>query len=206
VDSHNLKSDEYLTIKQPTEGLFKAKGSKFIAYAYPVFQQTDIKNALNEIKSKHPKARHHCYAWKLGLDNNLYRANDDGEPSGSAGKPIFGQIRSNNLSNVLVIVVRYFGGTLLGVSGLIEAYKKATADALEKASIIKKEVHQHFTIAFTYAQMNVVMTALKKLNITVLNKSFTENCIIQISLRQSRVQTVLIHFEKMEGVKVESLI
>jgi len=189
VESVNLQSDEFLTIQKASKGIFKAKGSKFIAYAYPVFNQVDIKNALFKVREIHPKARHYCYAWKLGLDDHNYRANDDGEPSGSAGRPIYGQIRSKNLTNVIVIVVRYFGGTLLGVPGLIEAYKKSTADALEQAHIVTQQVQQRFTIYFTYAQMNTVMPTIKKLNLTIVEKVFREDCHILVEMRQSLVDS-----------------
>lgn len=205
MDSTNLQNDEYLCIQKPSEGFFKAKGSKFIAYAFPVFNKADIKTALTKVREIHPKARHHCYAWKLGLDENNYRANDDGEPSGSAGRPIFGQIRSKKLSNVLVIVVRYFGGTLLGVPGLIEAYKKSTADALEQANIITRQVKQQFVISFTYAQMNAVMSAIKKLNLTILQKTFEENCEINIEIRKNLANNFTAQFSKIEGVKIEPL-
>lgn len=203
MGSAELKSDEYLTIQQASEGIFKAKGSKFIAYAFPVFNQADIKSSLSKVRELHPKARHHCYAWKLGLDENNYRTNDDGEPSGSAGRPIYGQIRSKSLTNVMVIVVRYFGGTLLGVPGLIEAYKKSTADAFEQAKIITRQIQQRFIINFTYAQMNAVMSAVKKLNLTVVQKDFQESCSIEVEMRQSLVDSFSAHFSKIEGVKIE---
>jgi len=203
VDGTNLQSDEYLCIQKPSEGFFKAKGSKFLAYAFPVVNQADIKKALTKVREIHPKARHHCYAWKLGLDDNNYRANDDGEPSGSAGRPIYGQIRSKNLSNVLVVVVRYFGGTLLGVPGLIEAYKKSTADALEQAQIITRQIQQRFIIRFTYAEMNVVMPAIKKINLTVVQKIFEESCAIEVEMRKGMVEGFTTQFSKMEGVKIE---
>ncbi len=203
MDSANLKSDEYLTIQQASEGIFKAKGSKFIAYAFPVFNEVDIKQALLKVRELHPKARHYCYAWKLGLDENNYRANDDGEPSGSAGRPIYGQIRSKKLTNVIAIVVRYFGGTLLGVPGLIEAYKKSTADAFDQAQIVTQQVQQGFIISFTYAQMNTVMSAIKKLNLTVVQKVFEESCQLEVAMRQSLVDSFMQQFSKMEGVKVE---
>lgn len=205
MESAHLQSDEYLTIQKGSEGFFKAKGSKFIAYAFPVFNPVDIKNALAKVQEIHPKARHHCYAWKLGLDENNYRANDDGEPSGSAGRPIYGQIRSKNLTNVIVIVVRYFGGTLLGVPGLIEAYKKSTADALEQAKIVTRQVLQNFTIHFTYAQMNTVMSTVKKLNLSVVSKTFQESCTLQVEMRQTLVAVFSEKFCKMDGVKIEAL-
>lgn len=197
-----LQTDEYLTISKPAEGLFKAKGSKFIAYAFPVLTENDIKKALETVRSIHPKARHHCYAWKLGLDENKYRANDDGEPSGSAGRPIYGQIRSKKLTNVIVVVVRYFGGTLLGVPGLIEAYKKSTFDALDSVEIVKKEIKALFEIKFTYQQMNAVMSAVKKGNLKVINKSFTETCVLVIEMRQNAVVDFEKTFAKIDGVKI----
>jgi len=198
-----LKSDEYYTIKQATEVLYKAKASRFLVYAFPVLNKSDIKNELDLLKELHPKANHHCYAWKLGLTENLYRANDDGEPSGSAGKPIYGQIRSKGLTNVLVVVVRYFGGTLLGVPGLIEAYKTSTAMVFEQAEIVLQQIMLSYKVHFGYAVMNEVMTTLKKLPITIGNKVFENDCTIDIAFRKSEATQNLGILEKIEGLKVE---
>ena len=147
-------SDSYLTIADPTEGLFKDKGSKFLAYAYPVDNEDEIKELVQHLKKEHYSARHHCYAWRLGADKTHFRANDDGEPSSTAGKPILGQIQRLDLTNILIVVVRYFGGTLLGVSGLINAYREAAVDALEHAEIVEKLVEEIFWVEFDY--LNVI--------------------------------------------------
>ncbi|OFX54518.1 MAG: YigZ family protein, partial [Bacteroidetes bacterium GWA2_30_7] len=149
--------DTYLTIESQSEGLFKDKGSKFIAFAIPVCNEDEIKQHLESIRKKYYDARHHCYAYRLGLEGNIYRTNDDGEPSNTAGKPIYGQILSNELTNVLIIVVRYFGGILLGTGGLINAYKSASANAIANAKIIKKTEDTLLKIIFDYTITNDVM-------------------------------------------------
>ena len=154
-------SDTYKTLKEPSEGIYKEKGSKFLAFAYSVFTEDEIKEHITELKKQYHDARHHCYAWKLGMDSNHYRMNDDGEPSGTAGKPIYGQILSYELTNVLVVVVRYFGGTKLGTSGLIHAYKTATKDAFENAEIVEQTVNDILTLTFEYGAMNDVMRIIK---------------------------------------------
>lgn len=199
----DLKSDEYYTIKKASEAFHKAKGSRFLVFAFPVLNKSDIKNELAKLKEIHPKANHHCYAWKLGLTDDNYRANDDGEPSGTAGKPIFGQIRSKGVTNVLVVVVRYFGGTLLGASGLIDAYKTSAAMALEAAEIIVQQVMLSCQIKFEYAVMNEVMTTLKKLHITIGNKVFENNCLIDIAFRKSEEEQNLSILQKIKGLKIE---
>jgi len=200
-----LKSDEYYTIKNTSEAFHKAKGSRFLVFAFPVLNKNDIKNELTKLKEVHPKANHHCYAWKLGLTDHNYRANDDGEPSGTAGKPIFGQIRSKGVTNVLVVVVRYFGGTLLGASGLIEAYKASAALALEAAEIIMQQVMLSYQIQFGYEVMNEVMTTLKKMPITIGQKVFENDCLIDIAFRKSEEEQNLSILQKIEGLKIEAV-
>ena len=177
--------DQYDTISGLSKGEFRDRGSKFIAYAFPVYQDTEIQEGLELVRKEHPKARHHCYAWRLGLDGNQFRANDDGEPSGTAGRPILGQIDSFGLTNVLIVVVRYFGGTLLGTSGLINAYKQSTADALAEAEVLSKFVEDVLVIHFDYALMSQVMNAVKKLDLLVLKQEFTERGRLEIAFRQS---------------------
>ena len=172
----------YNSIEKITEGLYKEKGSKFIAYAFPVESLDAVTEKLQEVKSMHPKARHHCYAYRLGTDGNEYRQNDDGEPSGTAGRPILGQIDSFDLTNTLVVVVRYFGGKLLGASGLITAYKESTCDALQKATIVRHEVRAHFRISFDYAVMGSLMQNLNKYGARIERQVFDENPVIWISL------------------------
>lgn len=176
--------DQYLTIKIPAEGTYKEKGSKFLAFAYPVFDEEDVKELLKKAKKKYYDARHHVYAFRLGADLKNYRYSDDGEPSNSSGPPVMGQIRTYGLTNILIIVVRYFGGIKLGVSGLINAYKSAAGDAIENANIIKRFEEDIFTINFTYAEMNTVMKILKEENPNRLSQDFGNNCSIKLSIRK----------------------
>lgn len=195
--------DTYRTIAAPTESIYKEKGSKFLAFAYPVYSEEDIKENLAELRKKYFDARHHCYAYSLGADKSRYRANDDGEPNHSAGDPILGQIRSANLSNVLVVVVRYFGGTKLGVSGLINAYKTATADALAEAVIIEKHETVLLQIHFEYPQMNDVMSLIKEYNLDIRDQQFALACKLVIEVRKQLQAEVTIKLESIEGVAVE---
>lgn len=185
--------DTYKTIEAESIGEFKDRGSKFIAYTTPLSIEEDFTVFLERIKKEHPKARHHCFAWRLGLEGHRFRANDDGEPSGTAGRPILGQIDSFGLTNVGVVVVRYFGGTLLGTSGLIEAYRESTAAAFRNAEIITRIVEDIFKIEFEYDMMPNVMNALKKLNITILSQDFNEKGVLKVSIRQSEVEQKLLH-------------
>jgi uncharacterized YigZ family protein len=177
--------DTYKTIANESIGEFKDKGSKFIAYTTPLSIEADFTIFVDKIKKLHPKSRHACYAWRLGMDGNRFRANDDGEPSGTAGRPILGQIDSFGLTNVGVAVVRYFGGTLLGTSGLIQAYREATAEAFRNAKIVERIVEDVFEIHFNYDKMPDVMNALKRLTINVLKQDFNETGIVTCSVRKS---------------------
>lgn len=179
--------DIYQTIADEAYGEFKDRGSKFHAYAYPIETEEDVKDAIQSLKKEHPKARHHCYAYRIGLDGNSFRANDDGEPSGTAGRPILGQLDSFEITNTVVIVVRYFGGTKLGVPGLINAYKSAAADALEQAEIIEKTIQHFYTLTFEYAIMSDVMGALKKNDIKIVQQDFQELPKLTVSIRKSDV-------------------
>lgn len=180
-----LFSDTYLTISSPQQIIFKDKGSKFLAFAFPVENDTDIKSELLKLKKEHPTANHHCYAYMLGADKQNYRANDDGEPSYTAGKPILGQIQSHDLTNVLIVVVRYFGGTLLGVSGLINAYKTSAAEVIAQCTIIEKQIMLQYRISFGFNEMNDVMKRLKQLDCKILEQSFDTNCVIAFSVRKA---------------------
>lgn len=176
--------DSYLTLADPSTGVFRDRGSKFLAYAWPVRTEAEVQEHLAAVRKLHPKARHFCYAYRIGLDNNNFRANDDGEPSGTAGKPILGQLDSFGVANVFIVVVRYFGGTLLGTSGLINAYRSAAQDALEKAAIVEQLVEDVYRLTFEYALMPDVMTAVKRLDINVLKQDFTEVGKLEIAVRQ----------------------
>ncbi|MGC9354952.1 MAG: IMPACT family protein, partial [Mariniphaga sp.] len=159
--------DSYKTIKEKSKGLFKDRGSKFLSYAFPVETEDEIKEILNQVKKEHHSARHHCYAWRLGTEEITFRANDDGEPSSTAGKPILGQLLSFELTNTLIIVVRYFGGTLLGTSGLINAYRTAAAEAIKNAKIETRIIEEKFLLKFTYKEMNDVMQIIKQENLNI---------------------------------------
>lgn len=196
--------DSYRTLEAPSEGLYKEKGSKFIALAYPVYTEEEVKDILAGLRKQYYDARHHCYAYSLGADKSRYRANDDGEPNHSAGDPILGQIRSADLSNVLVVVIRYFGGTKLGVSGLIHAYKTATAEALATASIIEKHETALLQVHFAYPQMNDVMSLVKEYELGVKDQQFELDCRMRLEVRKKLQEEVSGKLEGIEGVKVEA--
>ncbi|MBD1365806.1 YigZ family protein [Mucilaginibacter sp. ZT4R22] len=197
-----LFDDTYKTIAQPAEGIFRDRGSKFLGYAYPIGSDADIKSIVAKLKAEHPKANHHCWAIRLGIDRSVFRVNDDGEPSGTAGRPILNTLLSKNITNVLVVVVRYFGGTLLGVPGLINAYKLTTEAALEQAEIINKTVNDIYTITFEYPQMNDVMRIIKEEQLQVLEQTSELNCNIKFSIRKTQVEQVMSKLNKQTGVKV----
>ncbi|GAB2548607.1 IMPACT family protein [Rufibacter soli] len=177
--------DTYRTIEAPVEGLYKEKGSKFIAKTYPVRSEEEVKEILQALRKEYFDARHHCYAYLLGADKTTFRANDDGEPNHSAGDPILGQIRSAGLSNVLVVVIRYFGGVKLGVGGLIHAYKTATAEALTQAQVIERHETQLITVQFAYEQMNDIMKLVKDLDVPVRAQDFNLDCRLTVEVRTS---------------------
>ena len=184
----NAMSDTYRSIAAPAKGIYKELGSKFLAFAYPVETEDAVKRILETVRKEYFDARHHCYAWRLGLTGEPYRMNDDGEPSSTAGRPIHGQLLSNGLSDILVVVVRYFGGTKLGVPGLIRAYKSATQDAIANAEIIEKVAGETLTVTFDYLQMNDVMKVLKDMDITPLSQQFDLRCTLVARVRLTRVE------------------
>lgn len=192
--------DVYRTIEAQSEGLYKEKGSRFIALAYPVGSEEEIKGIITALREKYYDARHHCYAWRLGAAKTVFRANDDGEPSSTAGKPILGQIQSNDLTNVLIVVIRYFGGTKLGVSGLINAYREAAADALRNAFIIEKTVDEQLRIHFSYLVMNDVMKIIKEENPDILERKFEIECEMLLSIRQKNMLTLRARLEQVESM------
>ncbi|MCF8453627.1 MAG: YigZ family protein [Pedobacter sp.] len=199
-----LFDDTYKTIQELSEGVYRDKGSKFIAYLYPLSSENDIKDIITALKAEHPKARHHCWAFRLSPDRTVFRLNDDGEPSGTAGRPILNTLLSNDLTNILAVVVRYFGGTLLGVPGLINAYKSATVEAVKNAKIIEKTVNSVFSIEFGHPQMNEVMKIVKEEDLKISNQNFDLNCSFLLEIRQSQVNKVIGRLEKIEGLKWKS--
>ncbi len=195
--------DTYLTIKSPSEGFYKEKGSKFLAYAYPVTSEEEIKEKIDLLKKQYHDARHHCFAYILGPEADRYRAYDDGEPGHSAGDPILGQLRSNNLTDTLIVVVRYFGGTKLGVSGLINAYKTAASDAILNCRIVEKHQTRTYQIFFGYPEMNVVMKLVKDLDLTILDQDFQETCKIRIDVRLKFIDQLIEKLENTPNIHVE---
>ena len=181
----DLKQDEYLTIVKSSEGLYKEKGSKFIALAFPVKTEEELKAIQLRLRKEYHDARHHCYAYRIGTSNLVYRTNDDGEPSGTAGKPIYGQIQSFQLTNILVVVIRYFGGTKLGVPGLIRAYKTATQDVFQNADIKLKTINNIISFEFEYPDLNQVMRIIKEDKPSILEQVFEMQCVMKLSIRQS---------------------
>lgn len=198
-------NDKYKTIAAPATGDFRDRGSKFLAYAYPVTSTDDIKEKLQALKKEHPKAVHYCFAWRIGTDGTLFRANDDGEPSGSAGKPILGQVDSLGLTNVLVVVVRYFGGTLLGVPGLINAYKTATALALEPAPKTEKWIEDFFEITFDYPVMGEVLYLLKQAEASIVRQDLQLFCLIHAGIPRRHSDIYVQRLSEIRGVAVKEI-
>lgn len=196
---------QYKTIEKPTTAEFKDRGSKFLAYAYPISNTDDVKTKLQLLKKEHPKAVHHCYAYRIGTDALQYRANDDGEPSGSAGKPILGQIDSAGVTNVLVVVVRYFGGTLLGVPGLINAYKTASQDALMQAVLIEKWVERQVEIQFDYPVMGEVMYLLRQCEATVYKQDLQLFCLVQAGIPKKHADEYIKKLSEIRGVIIKDV-
>jgi uncharacterized YigZ family protein len=198
-------NDTYKTIKEKSDGRFNDKGSKFLAYAFPVKNEKEIKKILNQIKKEHHSASHHCYAWRLGTEEITFRTNDDGEPSSTAGKPILGQFLSFELTNILIIVVRYFGGTLLGTSGLINAYRTAAAEAIKNAKIETRIIEKKLTLKFTYKEMNEVMQIIKQENLDITDTRFELECELDFSVRKSEAGRIEEIFQQFYGVKIKKM-
>ncbi|MCB9353463.1 MAG: YigZ family protein [Saprospiraceae bacterium] len=190
-------TDAFRTIAAPSTGEFKDRGSKFIAYAWPVREEAEALAHLEALRKEHFKARHHCYAWRLGPDGTRFRANDDGEPGGTAGRPILGQIDAFGLTDVAIVVVRYFGGTLLGTSGLINAYREAAAEALRHAEVEEKIIQDVFAFDFDYALMPDVMNAVKKLGIDLLREVYGDRGLLDIGIRQSEADSTLLKIKAL---------
>lgn len=197
--------DTYKMLSAPGEGLYKEKGSKFIATAFTVTSEEEVKQALAEVKKKYYDARHHCYAYMIGPDKSRFRSSDDGEPSGTAGKPILNQILSKDVTNVCVIVVRYFGGIKLGVSGLINAYKTAARDALDNAVVIEKTVDEVYSLEFAYPLMNDVMRVMKEEGLEQRNPRFEIDCYLEFSTRKNNADQIVAKFKNIFGVTIKYL-
>ena len=197
-----LFDDTYRTIKRPSEGIFRDKGSKFIGYAYPIRNETEVKAVLVQLKNEHPKARHFCWAFRLTPDRNIFRVNDDGEPSGTAGRPILNTLLSCDITNIVMVVVRYFGGTLLGVPGLINAYKSASLEAIQANEIITNTVNDVYEVKFDYLAMNDVMKILKDEQLSILQQEFDIACSIKFEVRKANLTAVLSKLEKIEEIKI----
>jgi uncharacterized YigZ family protein len=198
--------DSYLTIACPSsEILFKEKNSKFFGYAFPVTSEEDVKNCLDDLKKEHNSARHFCYAYQIGTEEKQYRVNDDGEPNNSAGMPIYGQIQSFDVTNILIVIIRYFGGTKLGVGGLISAYKTSAQMTLETAEIIKKTIDIEYKISFDYKNMNKVMRVIKEKNLDIVSQIMNESCEIIISTRKKNAEMIFDIFNNLFEIEVTQL-
>lgn len=195
----------YNTIEKPSTAEFKDRGSKFIAYAYPINSINDFKKYLQQLKKEHPKAVHHCFAYRTGTDGNNYRSSDDGEPAGTAGKPILGQIDSKQLTNIAVIVVRYWGGTLLGVPGLINAYKTSTSLALQIVPIVKKAIEVQYQIDFDYTQINDLMLIIKQNNCTIIKQDMQLFCQIITGIPLARLEDVLYRLKELPNIQLKKV-
>lgn len=195
----------YCTIEKSSTAEFKDRGSKFIAYAFPIETVDDFKRHLLELKKEHPKAVHHCFAYRLGLDGNNFRVSDDGEPSGTAGRPMLGQLDSKSITNTAVFVVRYFGGTLLGVPGLINAYKTAVSLALQVVPVVQKQIEIRYNIQFDYTQMNEVMTILKQFGCTILQQDLQLFCVFKAGIPSNRVTETVYKLKEIRGIELSKM-
>ncbi|MFV0592852.1 MAG: IMPACT family protein [Draconibacterium sp.] len=198
-------NDEFKTITKTSTGYFKDKGSKFYSYAYPIQTEDEVKNIVQQLKKEHHSARHHCYAWRLGTEEITTRANDDGEPSSTAGKPILGQLQSYDVTNILVVVVRYFGGTLLGVSGLINAYRNATIEVLNNAEIVSKLIENSYELKFGYDLLNTVMYHIKQENLDIVTTDFQESCRLVFKVRKGDTEKAFNIFDQLYGLSIKRI-
>ena len=199
-----MEKDTYKTILEASpDSLYKEKGSKFIGYAFPVTDENQVKEYINHLKKEHYNARHWCYAWQLGKSYENYRVNDDGEPSNSAGMPIFGQLQAYNVTNVLIVVVRYFGGTKLGVGGLMQAYKTAARMSLESSKIVEKTIDELFLIKFDYPEMNIVMRIIKEEKLSILNQKMELNCEFKLAVRKKDSKRIFDLFQNTYKVLIK---
>ncbi len=200
-----MESDNYKTIKSSSQGLYKEKGSRFLAFAFPVTSVGEIRSLIDGIRKEYHDARHHCYAYMIGTGRDNWRVNDDGEPSGTAGRPILGQINSYGLTNVLIVVSRYFGGTLLGVSGLITAYKTAAADAIENSEIVDRTLHEYYLLQFPFSSLNDIMKIVKEETAGLSDQKFELECSLIVDFRISEKERILKRLARVEGVEYKFL-
>ena len=198
-----MENDVYRTIEADAEALFKEKSSKFLCFAYPVTTEEQIRERLEVLYKKYYDATHHCYAWRLGPRGKTFRANDDGEPSSTAGKPILGQLLSHEITDCLIVVVRYFGGTKLGVSGLIEAYKTSAAEVIAAAEVVERTVDDRIEVRFSYMAMNEVMRIIKDMQPKIVEQCFDNLCTMTLTIRQSQSEQLLTRLSKVEGAQAE---
>jgi len=198
--------DTYKTIENISKGIYKEKGSKFLSFGYPVKNENEVKSILSDLRKEYYDARHHCYSYVLGFDKSAYRINDDGEPSGTAGRPIYGQILSYDLTNILIVVIRYFGGTKLGVSGLINAYKTSANEAITNNTIQTKIIFEVYEITFNYEMMNNVMKIIKDDSLSSFEHNFEEMCKLKFSVRKSASIEIVDKFRKIIGLKIKYLL
>lgn len=202
MSNSNTNRDFYLTVEKESMAEFKDRGSRFLAYAFPVLSADEFKKRLKDIKEEHPKAAHHCFAYRIGTDGNNFRSSDDGEPSGSAGRPILGQIDSKELSNTAIIVVRYFGGTLLGVPGLITAYKTAASFALQLNPVIKKPVLANYRLQFDYTILNEVMRIIKKNDCIILKQELQLFCMMETSIPKKNLELCILQLKNLKSMEL----
>ncbi|RAI89270.1 IMPACT family protein [Algoriphagus yeomjeoni] len=202
LGDESVFEDTFLTVSRTSEGLYKDRSSKFFYFSFPVKNEEEIKNYLAELRKKYYDARHHCFAWALGKDADQFRTNDDGEPNHSAGDPILGQIISNNLTNILIVVVRYFGGTKLGMGGLIQAYKTSAALAIEENEIIEEQVKTSISVQFPYPVMNNVMKLIKTHDIQILTQEMTLDCEMKLEFRKGLEELIINSFEEIEDLEL----
>ncbi|WP_179335570.1 IMPACT family protein [Winogradskyella costae] len=201
-----MEDDLYKTITKPAQGeLFKDKNSKFYGFAFPVTEEEQIKQHIDHLKKEHYSARHWCYAYQIGTETIKYRANDDGEPNNSAGMPIYGQIQSFEVTNILIVVIRYYGGVKLGVGGLINAYRTGAQFALEASKIVERTINKKFKLSFEYKNMSKVMRILKENNVEIINQTLELNCVLEISVRKNHSSKVFDLFDQFFGVEIEEL-
>ena len=195
----------YYTIEKESIAEFKDRGSRFIAYAFPISTVEEFKNRLKQLKNEHSKAVHHCFAYRIGTDGNNFRSNDDGEPSGTAGKPILGQIDSKKITNTAIVVIRYFGGALLGVPGLINAYKTAASLVLQTLPVIKKAMEESYRLQFDYTIMNEIMILVRKFNCSVKSKEMQLFCIMELGIPRSNIELFMIQIKNIRGIEINKL-